>query len=309
MRQPAPSADPGPIGAATPDSIGNRTDCWGVRFHCILPPMAKGQVELYDNVYADFASSAEAAVRQETYGEDLGQTSWLTAGEWIRFADRLGVGAESDVLEVGSGSGGPAVHLAAARGCRVTGVDINEHGVRNAIDLARARGLGGRAEFRAVDAGLPLPFPDGRFDAVVSNDAMCHIADRLAVLRDWYRILRPGGRALFTDAMVVTGMVSHEELATRSSIGFYLVVPPGVNEGLLEAAGFAVRDVEDVTANAAEVAQRWCRARDRHRDALVAREGQANFDGLQRFLTCVHTLSVERRLSRYAYLAEKPGRA
>jgi hypothetical protein len=38
----------------------------------------------------------------------------------------------------------------------------------------------------------------------------------------------------------------------------------------------------------------------------VAREGEANFQGLQRFLKCVNTLSAERRLSRYAYLAEKP---
>jgi cyclopropane fatty-acyl-phospholipid synthase-like methyltransferase len=271
-------------------------------------PMAQGPVNLYDNVYSDFASSAEAAVRQETYGEDLGQSSWLTAREWLGFADQLGVDAESEVLEVGSGSGGPAVYLAAARGCRVTGVDINEHGVRNAIELARARGLAQRVEFRAVDASQPLPFPEGRFDAIVSNDAMCHIGDRLAVLRDWHRVLRPGGRALFTDAMVVTGIVSHEELATRSSIGFYLFVPPGVNEELLGEAGFAVRGVEDVTANAAEVAERWYEARDRHRDALVAREGQANFDGLQRFLKCTHTLSVERRLSRYAYLAAKPAR-
>ena len=36
------------------------------------------------------------------------------------------------MLEVGSGSGGPAVYLAQARGCRLTGVDINEHGIRNA---------------------------------------------------------------------------------------------------------------------------------------------------------------------------------
>ena len=40
--------------------------------------------------------------------------------------------------------------------------------------------------------------------------------------------------------------------------------------------------------------------------ALVAREGEANFEGLQRFLSCVHTVSVERRLSRFAYLAERP---
>lgn len=263
-------------------------------------------VDLYDNVYADFASSAEAAVRRETYGEDMGQSSWLTAREWLEFADRLAIGVDSEVLEVGSGSGGPAVYLALARGCRVVGVDINEHGVRNAAALAQTRGVADQVEFRAVDASRPLPFPAGRFDAVVSNDAMCHIRERSAALRDWYRVLRPGARALFTDAMVVTGIVSHEELAIRSSIGFYLFVPPGENERLLQAAGFTVLAVEDVTRNAAEVARRWHDARQGQQEALVAREGRANFDGLQRFLECVHTLSVERRLSRFAYLAEKP---
>ena len=208
-------------------------------------------VNLYDNAYADFAGDAERAVRQATYGEDLGQSSWMTAREWLAFADQLGVSHGTEVLEVGSGSGGPAVYLADQRGCRVTGVDINEHGVRNARALADARGLSGQVRFEVVDANRPLPFVDERFDAIVSNDAMCHIAHRAAVLRDWHRILRPGGRALFTDAMVVTGPVSHEEIATRSSIGFYIFVPPGTNEALLCDAGFVVQAVEDVTASAA----------------------------------------------------------
>lgn len=264
-------------------------------------------VDLYNNVYSDFGSDAELAVRREAYGEDLGQSSWLTAAEWLGFADLLGVGGGSDVLEVGSGSGGPAVYLAVARGCRVTGVDINEHGVRNARSLAEARGLSDRVHFEAVDASRPLPFDENRFDAIVSNDAMCHIAGRPAALRDWYRVLKPGGRALFTDALVVTGPVTHEEVATRSSIGYYLFVPPGVNERMVQEAGFELRAVEDVTQNAADVASRWHDARARYRPALVSREGEANFDGLQRFLRCVHTLSRERRLSRFAYLAKKPG--
>jgi SAM-dependent methyltransferase len=244
-------------------------------------------------------------VRRETYGEDIGQSSWLTVPEWLEFADLVGVRGGSEILEVGSGSGGPAVYLAGKRRCRVTGVDINEHGVRNATALAQARGLAGQARFETVDASRPLPFPAETFDAVVSNDAMCHIRDRLGVLRDWHRVLKPGGRALFTDAMVLTGVVSHEELAIRSSIGFYLFLPPGENERLLEAAGFAVREVRDVTANAEEVARRWHDARERQREVLVSREGDVNFEGLQRFLMCVHTLSAERRLSRFAYLAQK----
>jgi SAM-dependent methyltransferase len=271
--------------------------------------VSTNSVNLYDNVYGDFASDAERAVRQETYGEDLGQSSWLTAREWLDFAERLGIAADTEVLEVGSGSGGPAVYLAATRGCRVTGVDVNVLGVRNATSLADARGVAERVRFESVDANRPLPFADASFDVVVSNDTMCHIANRTAVLRDWYRVLRPGGRALFTDAMVITGPVTHEEIATRSSIGFYLFVPPGVNEAMLRDAGFAISAVEDVTDNAAEVALRWHDARARHRAPLVAREGETNFEGLQRFLRCVNILSVERRLSRFAYLAEKRARA
>jgi SAM-dependent methyltransferase len=269
--------------------------------------MPTNSVDLYDNVYGDFASRAEAAVRQETYGEDLGQSSWLTAEEWRGFAAQLEIGTASEVLEVGSGSGGPAIYLAQTFGCRVTGVDINDHGVRNARSLAAERGIAGRVDFQAVDASQPLPFGSGHFDAIVSNDAMCHIRNRLAVLQDWFRVLKPGGRLLFTDAMVITGIVSHEEFATRSSIGFYLFVPPGENERLLAAAGFTLSSVEDVTANAGEVSGRWHQARARHRQALESREGPQNFEGLQRFLACVHTLSVERRMSRFAYLAGKPG--
>lgn len=47
------------------------------------------------------------------------------------------------------------------------------------------------------------------------------------------------------------------------------------------------------------------RTRNAPRDALIAREGEATFAGLQRFLACVRRLLSERRLSRCAYLAER----
>ena len=264
-------------------------------------------VDLYNNVYGDFAGDVEADVRRRAFGDDIGQSSWMTAADWLRFADAAGVSERSHVLEVGSGSGGPAVHLAVSRGCRVTGIDINAHGVGNGGELAASRGIADRVRFELHDTSGPLAFADGAFDAVLSNDAMCHVANRLEVLREWHRVLRPGGRMLFTDAMVITGLVSYEELATRSSIGRYLFVPPGENERLIAEAGFTLLSSEDLTAAAESIAARWHEARERHRAALTDREGDANFTGLQRFLACVHQLSAERRLSRFAYLAEKRG--
>ena len=262
-------------------------------------------VDLYDNVYGDYAGRAETAVRRDAFVEDIGQSSWITAADWLGYADLARVRPASHVLEVGSGSGGPGVYLASQRGCHVTGVDINEHGVANGRRLAQERGVAERVTFQQVDASQPLPFPPASFDAVLSNDSMCHIANRLEVLAEWHRVLRPRGRMLFTDAMIVTGLVSQEELAVRSSIGWYLFVPPGENERLIAGAGFTLLSSEDVTVAAEVIAQRWLAAREQYRDELVAREGETNFAGLQRFLACVHRLSAERRLSRYCYLAEK----
>src|SRR5687768_12161470 len=232
-------------------------------------------VDLYNNVYGDFGSRAEATVRREAFGEDIGQSSWLTASEWLRFADQVNAREGSHVLEVGSGSGGPAIHLARTRGCRVTGVDINEHGVANGERLAAALGVADRVTFQAVDAARQLPFAAATFDAILCNDAMCHIANRLDVLGEWHRVLRPGGRILFTDAMVITGLVSQEELAVRSSIGFYLFLPPGENERLIARAGFTLLASEDTTAAAEMIARQWHAAREQHRRELVQREGEA----------------------------------
>lgn len=262
-------------------------------------------VDLYDNSYEQFSADAQRAVRAETYGEDIGQSGWMTADELRRFIVFLELKQTDDVLEIGSGSGGPALFLAKAVNCRLVGLDTNEFGVKNSIDLAHQHGFESQAEFRLADASQPLPFEPETFDAIISNDAMCHVAGRLEVLKEWRRVLKPGGRMLFTDALVITGVVSHEEIAQRSLIGFYFFVPSGENERLIREAGFELIRADDLTADAANIAKRWYDARANHRAEMIRIEGETNFAGLQNFLSCVHTLCGEGRLSRFAYLGRK----
>jgi SAM-dependent methyltransferase len=160
--------------------------------------------------------------------------------------------------------------------------------------------------FMTADANARLPFEDDSFDGLLCVDSMNHFPDRLAVFREWHRVLRDGQRAVFTDPVVITGPVSNEELAARSSIGFFLFAPPEVNPRLIEQAGLRLVREEDVTANAALVSGRWHRAREAHREELLEVEGEEGFKSLQRFFESVHRLTSERRLSRIAYVAEKP---
>jgi len=263
------------------------------------------KADLYDDHYGHIAADAQVAVRLETYDEDLGQASWITLAEARGFFDVLDLAPGKNALEVACGSGGITCRMAKETGAQCIGVDINPHGIAAAERRAQELGLSAQVSFRVVDAGRRLPFADASFDAVFCNDSINHLPDRAGVLRDWHRVLRPEGRVLFTDPIVVTGELTNEEIRARSSIGFFLFVPAGYDERALTEAGFVVQEVRDVTDAVTSVSRRWRDAREKRRSALVPLEGEEAFTSVQDFLDAVHRLSAERRLSRFMYLAAK----
>jgi len=263
------------------------------------------KVDLYNNSYGNPGADVHREIRTETYGQDFGQTSWTTSEELHEIPQVLALSSASNVLEIGSGAGGCALHVARALKCRVVGLDVNAEGVRQANQRAKELRLDVLVRFEQADACQRMPFDDNSFDAAYSNDAVCHLANRAGVLAELHRVLKPGGRLLFGDALVVTGLVTNEELATRSSIGYYVFAAPGQNEKLIAEAGMELLSATDTTTSAAAISKRWHDARAARSASLIPIEGEANFAGLQKFLQCVHTLSTEKRLSRILYLARK----
>ena len=103
------------------------------------------------------------------------------------------------VLEVGSGPGRLAVHLAHnVPNLELTGVDISVAMVERATRKAEEAGLAGRVRFEVGDVGT-LPFDDEEFDGVVSTLSLHHWPDPSRGLSEVYRVLKAGGEARIYD--------------------------------------------------------------------------------------------------------------
>jgi ubiquinone/menaquinone biosynthesis C-methylase UbiE len=262
------------------------------------------QVDLYNSTYGNFQERVLAEIRRDTYGEDIGQNSWITTDEYDTFYSWLNLSAEDHLLEIASGSGGPALYLAKKFQCRITGIDINEEGIRTANQAARESNIP-NVSFQLADVNQHLPFDDETFDGLMCTDSMNHFRDRRGYLTEWQRVLKSGKRALFTDPVVITGPVSNEELALRSNIGFFLFVPLEVTTSFIKESGFKLIRCEDVTENIELTSGRWHTSREKHREELLRMEGEDRFEGLQAFFSTVYKLTSERRLSRFVFVTEK----
>ena len=153
----------------------------------------------------------------------------------------------------------------------------------------------------------PLPLESGSFHAAMSLDVVLHVRDRRALFREMTRVLAPGGRFLFTDAGVVVGVVSNDEVVSRSLHGYTQFVAPGFNERALEDAGFRLLEIEDRTDSLLANATGRLASRLGHRDELEQVESPAGFESQMRYLDTVIALARRRSVSRMMYLAESHG--
>jgi len=269
-------------------------------------PAGARSYEFYSAQYSRFGSLLAAEIRREVYGEDLGQQGWRTLDEQQEMIGLINDRPHRRLLDVACGSGGPAIAIAAATDCLLTGVDIEEAAVEQAKTLAAVGQLRVGPTLIVADSSKELPFKDEVFDVISCIDAINHLADRRAVFADWFRLLGPGGLLILTDACVLTGAVSREELDIRASQGAFHIVPAGFNEVLLEGTGFELRVCKDTTDAVAGLAMRLYRARDSRRDALLEEEDAGWFESRQTFLAKTAELARTARLSRFFYVAVKP---
>jgi SAM-dependent methyltransferase len=174
----------------------------------------------------------------------------------IELAEEIGLNDNMQILDIGSGLGGPSRRLASKYGCRVTGLDLTEAFVRTAVLLSTRLGLDHLVSYRTGNA-LDMPFDDRSFDAVWTQHTAMNIGEKSQLYAEMFRVLKPGGHLAIYDVMAGPGGEVYFPVpwARDSSISF-LVTEDDLRH-YLEAAGFKIMSWRDTT----EVGLAWFAAK------------------------------------------------
>ncbi|MFH8347523.1 class I SAM-dependent methyltransferase [Streptomyces sp. NPDC018045] len=182
---------------------------------------------------------------------------WAWSKALRRMEDRMGQALArppgARVLDAGCGVGDVAGRLAGRFGLRIHGVDLLDTHVAQARRRARRRGLDHLLTFSRGDYA-DLDFPDESFDAVYTMETLVHAAEAEAVLRQFHRVLKPGGRlVMFEYARETAARMPTPAAEAFRQVNDWAAMPSfqrftyGTLERLTAETGFSVRGVEDIS--------------------------------------------------------------
>lgn len=152
--------------------------------------------------------------------------------------DQLEISADTLVLDIGSGLGGTARHIARTRGATVTGIDLTEAFVETAQTLSKMVGMGQSTAFRHASA-LDICFTADSFDLVTMFHVGMNIEDKAKLMSEVHRVLEPEGVFALFDIMAETeapDIAFPLPWAETAELSF--VTPPDAYRSAAKAAGF-----------------------------------------------------------------------
>jgi SAM-dependent methyltransferase len=161
----------------------------------------------------------------------------------VAMARKAGIGAGTQVLDIGAGIGGPARTLTRHFGARVTAIDPTERFCALNSELTRRAGMGESISIVHGD-GRALPFEDGSFEVTWTQAVWQSVEDKRQLLSEARRVLAVGGRAVCFEVLAgpAAGEGLHLPVPWATTGGESHLVTPDEARALVESAGFEVAE-------------------------------------------------------------------
>ena len=157
-----------------------------------------------------------------------------------------GFTADMHILDVGCGAGGSTRRLSHETGCCVTGIDLSNEYIDTAERLTRLLSMEERVRFHAASA-LDLPFDDDSFDGAWSIQMNMNVEDKLAWLKEVYRVIKPGGRAVLYEVCGNRNSPIYFPVPWAQDSSMSFLVPPDEFRDIITSAGFEIETWHDKT--------------------------------------------------------------
>lgn len=212
-------------------------------------------------------------IERAVLGCDYGGTSWTTRREADRVGRLLDLAPGKRLLDIGAGAGWPALYLARGSGCDATLLDLPINGLRIALARAAADKHGG-AVWAVAGDGAAIPFGAGAFDAVSHSDVLCCLEAKRAVLQACRRVLRPGGKMVFT-VISIPSHLSPADLERADKNDPPFVETASDYPTMLRETGWEVAERIDLSADFLESTRRILAEEESHGEALRELRGAA----------------------------------
>jgi cyclopropane fatty-acyl-phospholipid synthase-like methyltransferase len=218
------------------------------------------------------------------------------------------INRSTHVLDVCCGLGGPARYLAHHYGSRVTGIDLNQSRVDGAARLTEMVGLEEKVSFYCANA-LSSSLSSDKFDALIAQEAFCHIPNKPQLLTECVRLLKPGGLIAFTDILATTSMTTTVRTRLRQEMAFTELDTLDGYQVLLEASGCVLKKTEDLSEEWAQILIERLAMYRSLKDQTVARFGNVHFENWDRSYSFFVRLYTSGELGGGRFLARKCGQA
>ena len=215
------------------------------------------------------------------------------------------INESTHVLDLCCGLGGPARYLAYHHGCRVTGVDMNTDRLAGAVRLTERTKLQDRVLFHHANA-LQTGLADETFDVIVSQEAFCHIPDKKTLIAECVRLLKPGGRIVYTDILARNSMTNEIRSRLENEMVFSELSTLEQYCHLLEEKSCQVVEVEDLSDDWAQILIDRLAMYRSLKEQTVSSFGLAHFQKWDRTYSFFVDLYRSGELGGGRFVARKP---